>query len=240
MRIIRGLIAFVGLLAIAIGLGILVPRPIAFETSTPEGRRDQTILLLENPIHTDIAFPVDETSRKAFAFLAAEGLDPVAVGAKWIVVGWGGRAFYLNTPTWADLSAGPVFKALTVDAGVMHVALAGTIDPADPAVRAIRLSQTEYERLIEAVLASFTRDKAGEPMLIEGGGYGDFDRFYEGEGWFNVLVGCNLWTARMLRVAGLKTGIWTPLPVFLTMSLDLHNDAARLPETDQSPVARQP
>lgn len=55
-----------------------------------------------------------------------------------------------------------------------------------------------------------------------------------------MLVVCNLWTARMLRVVGLKTGVWTPLPVLLTMSLDLHNDAARLPEGDQSPVARQP
>ena len=239
MRIIRGLIAFIGLIAIAVGLGIIVPRPIALEAASVDNPRDQVILLLENPIHTDIAFPVDEETRAAFGFLAAEGLDPVAVGAEWIVVGWGGRAFYLNTPTWADLSAGPVFKALTVDAGVMHVALAGAIDPADPAVRAIRLSQAERKRLIDSVLASFTRDKAGEPMLIGGAGYGEFDRFYEGEGWFNVLVGCNLWTARMLRVAGLQTGVWTPLPVFLTMSLDLHNDASRLREDDQSPVPRQ-
>ena len=78
------------------------------------------------------------------------------------------------------------------------------------------------------------------PMPIDGAGYGDFDRFYEGEGWFNVLVGCNLWTARMLRVAGLKTGFWTPLPVFLTASLDLHNDGARLAESGQRPVPRQP
>ncbi|MAY63126.1 MAG: TIGR02117 family protein [Rhizobiales bacterium] len=240
MKFFRRLIAFAALLAIAVGLGILVPRPIAFGAANSDGPRDRVILLIENPIHTDIALPVDEESRSAFAFLGSEGLDPVALGAEWIVVGWGGRAFYLSTPTWADLAAGPVFKALTMDAGVMHVALAGAIDPADAAVRAIRLSEAEHDRLIDAVLASFSRDTAGEPMPIDGAGYGDFDRFYEGEGWFNVLVGCNLWTARMLRVAGLKTGFWTPLPVFLTASLDLHNDGARLAESGQRPVPRQP
>jgi uncharacterized protein (TIGR02117 family) len=240
VRIVRGLIACLALIAIAVGLGIVVPRPIAFGAASAGDPRDRVILLLENPIHTDIALRGDAESLAAFGFLAADGLDPTAVGAEWIVVGWGGRAFYLNTPTWADLSAGPVFKALTVDAGVMHVALAGAIDPAQPAVRAIRLSEAEHERLIDAVLASFSRDNTGEPMLIDGAGYGDFDRFYEGEGWFNVLVGCNLWTARMLRIAGLKTGVWTPLPLFLTASLDLHNDAERLPVDAQSPVARQP
>ncbi len=240
MKFIRRLIAFAALLVIAVGLGIVVPRPIAIGTASSDGPRDRVVLLLENPIHTDIAFPVDEKMMAAFGFLSSDGLDPLPLGAEWIVVGWGGRAFYLNTPTWADLSAGPVFKALTVDAGVMHVALAGAIDPTDPAVRAIRVTEAEQERLIDAVLASFSRDAAGEPMPIDGAGYGDFDRFYEGEGWFNVLVGCNLWTARMLRAAGLTTGFWTPLPVLLTASLDLHNDGARLPEGGQSPVARQP
>ena len=42
----------------------------------------------------------------------------------WLILGWGGRAFYLETPDWADLKPMPVIKALTVDRAVMHVGVA--------------------------------------------------------------------------------------------------------------------
>lgn len=85
MKFVRGLIAFFGLLAIAVGLGVFVPRPIAFGAASADGPRERVILLLENPIHTDIALRIDAETRAAFAFLAEDGLDPALVGAEWIV-----------------------------------------------------------------------------------------------------------------------------------------------------------
>lgn len=60
--------------------------------------------------------------------------------------------------------------------------------------------------------------------MIAGVRYGPNDLFYEANGWFNALAGCNVWTGRMLREAGITTGWWTPLPGLLTASLALHND----------------
>ena len=36
---------------------------------------------------------------------------------RYIVFGWGGRAFYLETPTWSELKAAPVLKAVTDELG---------------------------------------------------------------------------------------------------------------------------
>jgi len=217
----------VGLFASALVFGVLVPRPLVHSvTSSSESAGDigrRSVLLLANPIHTDIAIPVDADVLASFGFLQTGGLDPVLNGAEWIVLGWGGRQFYTETPTWSELKPGPVFKALTVDSSVMHVALAGPIAPDHPDVREIFLDENRFRALLAQALAGFARDGADQPIQIVGRDYGAFDRFYEAQGWFNVFVGCNIWTAGVLRAGGLQTGVWTPLPFLLDYSLDFHN-----------------
>lgn len=231
------LVLFIG---VSLGLGTVVPRP--FFTSVPalagdqsDAKQARTVLMLSSAIHTDLALPVDAELIERFAFLAADGLDPGLEGAEYIIVGWGGRSFYIETPTWSDLKPVPVFKALTVDRSVMHVSLAGEIDPGHPSVSPLYLDADAYERLVASVLASFTLGADAAPVVLADAGYGDYDRFYEAEGWFNAIAGCNVWTARMLRRSGLKTGWWTPLPVLLTSSLGLHNHVRA---SGYSPVAR--
>ncbi len=230
------------LLVIAsLGFGTLVPRsffasvPGAVATDLQAAASTRTVLVLSSEIHTDLALPATPEVVARFGFMAADGLDPAQPGVEYLIAGWGGRSFYIETPTWSDLKPGPVFSALTLDRSVMHVGLAGEIDPNHPTVKAIELDEDSFERLIQSVLASFSRSSAGAPVIVAGANYGEYDRFYEAEGWFNAIVGCNVWTARMLRQAGLKTGWWTPLPVLLTTSLGLHNPASRF---GYSPVAR--
>ncbi|SOE08347.1 uncharacterized protein (TIGR02117 family) [Hoeflea halophila] len=214
----------------SLGLGTLVPRPLV--SSVPDtlaqnaGSADEirTVLLLSSAIHTDLALPVDADVAEQFAFLAEDGLDPSQAGVSYIVAGWGGRSFYSETPTWSDLKPGPVFSALTVDRSVMHIGLAGNIDQAHSSVTRIELDEDAFEQLLESILASFSSGADGAPIVVSGANYGDFDRFYEAVGWFNAVVGCNIWTARMLRRTGLTTGWWTPLPALLSASLHLHND----------------
>ncbi|WP_333631890.1 TIGR02117 family protein, partial [Agrobacterium cavarae] len=128
------------------------------------------------------------------------------------------------TPTWADLKPMPVLKSFTVDQSVMHVALAGDIPLSEPSVMPVDLSAAGYARMLNFIVASFSRPAGREVPLI-GQSYGADDAFFEAEGAFNVLVGCNIWTAAALRQAGIGTGWWTPLPWLLTTSLRLHNDA---------------
>jgi uncharacterized protein (TIGR02117 family) len=203
-------------------LGAVIPDPGVFEQ--PEGiTREQRILVISNPIHTDIAIPLDAQSRAALPFLAETGLPIDLPDARWLLIGWGGRAFYLETPSFAEMKPGPTFKALTIDSSVMHVDVLGEVDQADPMVLPVDLSEAGYARMLLDIAASFSRiDDEVQP--IEGYALTGNDRFYEAEGSFSaIFVGCNAWTARMLRSAGVRTGWWTPLPTTLITSLQLFN-----------------
>jgi uncharacterized protein (TIGR02117 family) len=208
-------------IVLAVAAGTFIPRPLvpASRAAAVETRR---ILVLSNPIHTDIAIPLSEDTRAAFAFLGRDGVHVGDTAAEWLIVGWGGRSFYLETPTWSELKPMPVFRALTIDRSVMHVDVAGGIDEGHPAVMPLDLDAAQFQRLSTFIQTSFTKT-SGNVFVIPGAGYGRFDRFYEAEGYFNALVGCNTWTAAALRAAGLRTGLWNPLPQTLTLSLRLFN-----------------
>ena len=82
------------------------------------------------------------------------------------------------------------------------------------------------ERLKQFILTSFDRSDNGS-IPLPGSNYGPNDAFFEAQGYFNALMGCNTWTAAALRQAGLTSGFWTSLPWMLRMSLRLHNDDKR-------------
>ncbi|TPL65961.1 TIGR02117 family protein [Mesorhizobium sp. B2-3-15] len=219
-KFLRFLAILVAALVLAVSLGTLVPRPLWPAAAAGEGIRH--ILVLKNPIHTDIAIPVDDEVRRRFRFLADVGLPSDAPEVRYLVFGWGGRAFYLETPTWSQLKALPAIKALTLDASVMHVAVAGNIPEPHPDVAGFDVSEDRFAALLDFIEASFQEGPNG-PIIIDNAAYSNFDRFFEANGRFNALIGCNTWTAAALRTAGLRTGWWNPLPVSLGLSMRLYN-----------------
>ena len=214
-----GMLAAIGLLAVT--LGALVPRPL-WRAANANPLTTRHILVLKNPIHTDIAIPVDDAVRERFHFLVAAGIPADIAEVRYIVFGWGGRAFYLETPTWSELKAVPVMKALTLDTSVMHVDVAGDITQPNPGVAGFDIGEHRFAALLDFIAASFQQGPNG-PVLVEDAAYSSFDRFYEANGHFNALVGCNTWTAAALRTAGLRTGWWNPLPASLGLSMRLYN-----------------
>ena len=168
-RAVVGALAVLTAVALALGLGTLVPRAgDAFVTSGP-GQHE--IVVLANAIHTDIALPATPEILERFAFLREAGLplDRSDVGA--ILVGWGGRVFYTQTPTWGDLTASAVLASATRDRSVMHVALAPELDPDAPQARRLVLSDAAYAALLAFIEASFTRDEGGVEILLADAGY---------------------------------------------------------------------
>ncbi|MGE6784811.1 TIGR02117 family protein [Ensifer adhaerens] len=216
--------AFFGLLAavLAVVLGTVLPRPLLPASASAAGAAGTRILLLSGPIHTDMAIPLTDEIRARFGFVEAAGVPLAHPQAEWLIFGWGGRSFYLETPTWSELKPGPVFKALTLDRSVMHVDIAGRIVEPQASVAGFDLDEAGYDRLLAFIAESFTR-KAHAVVPIDGFSYNGNDRFFEAEGSFNALFGCNTWTARALREAGLRTGLWNPVPPSLGLSLRIHN-----------------
>jgi uncharacterized protein (TIGR02117 family) len=205
-----------------VAAGALIPRPFFPPDAGKDDGEKTRIFVVSNPIHSDLVVPLTDEIRARFAFLEATGMPMSHPAANWLVLGWGGRSFYLETPTWGDLKPLPVFKALTLDAAVLHANLAAGVDEKAPGVSGHDLSPPQLDALVTFILASFTR-RNGEVVVIKGAGYGDYDRFFEAEGSFNALFGCNTWTATALRRAGLRTGLWNPLPKTLNLSLKIYN-----------------
>jgi uncharacterized protein (TIGR02117 family) len=222
MRVLRRLLAVILIIVGAVAAGALIPLPLWSQAAEDNGGETRRILVLSNPIHTDIAIPLDADTRAAFAFLEGSGVPVAEPGARWMIIGWGGRAFYLETPTWGDLKPLPVFRALTVDSSVLHVDVTGELDEGHPAVTALEVGAAEFEQLQVFIRQSFAQAPDAVAAIADAG-YGPYDRFFEAKGAFNALIGCNTWTAQALRAAGVRTGLWNPLPQTLILSLTLFN-----------------
>lgn len=215
-------LAIVVVLLASIAAGALIPVPLWSQQIENSHEKNRRILVLSNPIHTDIAISLDDDMRAAFAFLERSGVPVSAPDARWLIIGWGGRAFYLETPTWADLKPMPLFRALTVDTSVLHVDVTGELDEGHPAVTVVALAPQQLGSLAVFIRGSFAQAE-DQVAAIADAGYGLHDRFFEARGAFNMLLGCNTWTARALRAAEVRTGLWNPLPQTLALSLKLFN-----------------
>ena len=157
-RSLRFALRILALAVVLAVLGTIVPRPI-WPADTVEGPPARRIYVISNPIHTDIAIPVDAAVLERFRFLAEDGIPANGEGVRYLIFGWGGRAFYLETPTWSQLKATPVFKALTVDAAATRSSIRATYSSAirpkviRASVRAVTFSSL---RLVEGLMPAIS------------------------------------------------------------------------------------
>jgi uncharacterized protein (TIGR02117 family) len=182
-------------------VGALVPVNAGWR----EAERGTTIYLRSNGVHTDIVMPANANGLDWRPLFPEGDFAAPPFGARWFGFGAGERKVYLETPTWRDLTLGTALHALTGGERVLHVDR--TADPGVELV-AIRLRPEEYRRLWAAIRAEFD----GPPRRIDHAGYGSDDAFYEGRGHASAVQTCNQWVADKLRLAGIRTSLWSPLP----------------------------
>lgn len=169
--------------------------------------RGVTIWVEDNGIHTDLVLPklAPGVDWRPFA-PAADLRDPRYGGYGYLAVGWGERAFFLETPGWADVRPGTVLRAaIGSRATLLHVEHVPRPAPAAD-VRRIVLRPAEYRRL-----AAFLR--AGLESRRRWPGYAGNDVFYAARGRYSAVATCNAWTGAALAAAGVRIGRWTPFPV---------------------------
>jgi uncharacterized protein (TIGR02117 family) len=170
------------------------------------------IFVRTNGVHTWILVP-KVTPEMDWRPLVPGGhlRDPRWGNGNYVALGYGNRTFYLETPTWGDLSMKNAFLA-AFGRGRSLIHADHDQDPrAGPDQRPITLSHEEYRRLVEFARGSFQVDEQGHTIPLIGRGYGASDMVYEAVGPYNAFYTCNGWTGRALREAGVKVGVWTPL-----------------------------
>ncbi len=165
------------------------------------------ILVGTNGIHTEIAMPLVTPEMDWRGVFPASDIQASDRPYTHVSVSWGERAFFLETPTWSDLSLPVAVNAMTGGEAVLHVA--HYVRPAPSSeYRILRLSTDEYKALTRAIQSHL-------PPPDEHGilpGYGSHDVFYRARGTYHIGNTCNQWTSDQLAAAGVKTGMWTPFP----------------------------
>jgi uncharacterized protein (TIGR02117 family) len=212
-----GLLTFPLAFIIAAAILGLVPANLSWR----EAERGVTILVRTNGVHTWIVMPKVTPVIDWRPYSPPEHLrDPRWGAGDHIAVGYGNREFYLNTPTWGDLSFKTAFLAFFGNGRtLLHVEHDHQPRP-EEWQRPIVLTVEEYRRLADYISARFQRDANGRTIPVLGRGYGPADMFYEANGGYSFVLTCNEWTGRALRASGVRMGLWTPLEQSIMWRLD--------------------
>lgn len=186
--------ALFALLLAALLLGALIPRNPGWREAT----QGVTIGVDATAVHAELILPVAAAGHDWRAVFPPDTVPP---GTTHLAFSWGERAFFLATPTWADLDLRLAMRALFASGeSLVHLyRLDG------PWGRPLTLTPAEYRRLA----AHLQREIApGAPIP----GYGQGDLFLPGTSRYSWARTCNDWVADALAAAGVRVGVWTPLP----------------------------
>jgi len=165
--------------------------------------RGRVVYAHSNGVHLDLVFPlalVPEQLKHQLTY--AEDTELLAIG-------WGDKGFYLDTPTWAELSLKVAIKAMFLPSPTaMHVTEHRAVNQT---WSRIDLSDEQLTQLWEYIDNSFRKGANGRITEIVGKGYTDHDHFYEAVGNYSCFKTCNTWVNSGLKEIGVKTAVWTPM-----------------------------
>lgn len=165
------------------------------------------ILVRTNGVHTDIIFESRTELYNWTEFIPPEHF-PYNETHNYIAIGWGDKGFFLDTPTWADLTFSTAFKAaFTPSATAMHVQYFDDKPSTHGRCKLVYMDRSKHDELVEFVTSTF-KMKNGEVELIPDRGYWKDDNFYEANGNYHLFNTCNRWTNVALKEAGVKTGLF--------------------------------
>ena len=180
---------------------------LLFSTITID-RKDQSsedeklIYLNTNGVHLDVIIP-----KKEITFQLIKGLKHYP-NEDYLSFGWGDENFYLNTPTWGDLTFSNAFSALFLDSSsLMHVT---RYKEKRPNWVAIKVSKVELRALNQFLLNTFEHSTDGSKINIANKGYTANDDFYKAKGSYSCFTTCNSWVNTGFKESGLKSCLWTP------------------------------
>lgn len=208
--LLRSILVVVALVLLYLGMTFVLSRiPV---TAEEQVQADIPVYLLSNGVHTDIVVPVHHPLADWQRFVPASDSRGGDSTAQWVAFGWGDKGFYLETPTWADLTARTAFRAaFALGGSAMHVARHQRLEEG-PDCKRFLMDEAHYARLVQRIKAGFrTGSDLPLPIPIHTDAvYGTTDAFYEGTGRYSLFHTCNTWTNNVLKNAGQKACLWTP------------------------------
>ncbi|MCB9223890.1 MAG: TIGR02117 family protein [Crocinitomicaceae bacterium] len=205
-QILAAIITAFVLFTLVVMTGALIPHPSKYK-----GDKVVRIYVRSNGIHTDICMPTESAIYDWKSFVDVKDY-PYNKRFEYVAMGWGDKGFYIDTPTWADLTASTTINALFIpSACAMHVEYLEHVPSESEMCIPVDLTIEGYIHLTDYIRESFLL-KDYEPKLIENASYHGTDHFYEANGRYHLLETCNSWTNGALKSAGVRTAKWAIFP----------------------------
>jgi uncharacterized protein (TIGR02117 family) len=186
--------------------------PISQEQPSVEDSPVFDVYLLKSGPHTDFLLRVKTTVHDwSIDFPYSNNNNP-DTSLNWIAIGWGDKNFYMNTPTWADLT---ISTAVTAAAGLgtagVHASYYFDV-PSDRPLVQLQFTRNQYMRLCSYITRSLVVDDNGRHVVLkplkEGVNF-DFDRYYDAHGRYSMIHTCNTWINNGLKASGQRACLWT-------------------------------
>lgn len=202
------LIGVFALVVLYFGIGYCCSRIVmSEEKDTP---KEISVFIKTNGKHTDIVVPVKNEIKdwsKSIRYQNNISQDTVY---SYLAFGWGDKGFFIDMPTWDDLTFSLAFKAaFWLGTTAMHATYYKEMTE-NKDCRKIIISKDQYKRLVDFITDRFKRDSGGHFVNIKtDANYGLTDAFYEAKGRYNLFYSCNTWANDALKVCGQKHCLWT-------------------------------
>lgn len=160
------------------------------------------IYLINNGWHQEIALPLRDCAEKDL-LVGSEDKGP------YLLIGWGDREFFLNTPYLRMLTLKKTVWALFFPSeSVLKVSFLKGTPRVVPGVTRIPVTEEMLCRLYELA----AEEKASPDPLsseLSHPAYGEA-LFFMGKSYYSILFTCNNWSGRVLKKGGIPSGLWTP------------------------------
>lgn len=163
---------------------------------------NNTVFLNTNGVHLNIILSKNDMNSNLLKDLVYSETE------NYIAFGWGDENFYINTPTWNDLTFSNAFQALFLKSStLMHVTRYK--QKQNDWVK-IEINKSELQKLNEYILNTFKKDEKGNKIILKNKGYSRVDDFYKAKGSYSCFKTCNSWINSAFKESELKSCYWTP------------------------------
>ena len=202
------LVSFLFFIIFYLSSAFICARITVNDTISKEG--NITVYIKSNGVHTDLVIPVKSKKMDWSIVFPYANTKDKDTSSKLLALGWGDKGFYLNTPTWDDLTFSTAYKAMFgLSTSALHTTYLDTIEVSSTCKK-ISMTQHEYDLLVCYIKRTISSKKGTSIFIPTNAVYGKKDAFYEANGSYHLFSTCNTWTNGALKHSNKKACFWTP------------------------------
>ena len=191
---------------------VLALIPTQAETTSQQNEQMYEVYVLKSGPHSDFFVPVKSRIHDWNSdFPYSNNINP-DTNLAYVAIGWGDKDFYLNTPTWGDLTAGTALAAtFGTGTAAVHASYYYGVPDDRPLIK-LNLTENQYARLVDYIRGTLQSENSGKRIMCVSdfpGVNGAHDRYYEAYGTYSMIYTCNTWVNNGLKACGQKACFWT-------------------------------